>query len=106
MSKKDENTGFTCINCGAEVKAATNGSYRNHCPFCLCSLHVDETPGDRASECFGIMRPESMRYNTQKGWQILHRCEKCGFQRFNLTVSDGEQPDDSKKILGLMRGNG
>ena len=31
--------------------------HRNHCPNCLSSLHVDEEPGDRASDCGGIMEP-------------------------------------------------
>ena len=41
MSRKSENTGFICAYCGADAKPLTNGSYRNHCPLCLHSLHVD-----------------------------------------------------------------
>ncbi|WDF05905.1 RNHCP domain-containing protein [Shouchella hunanensis] len=35
-----------------------NGSYRNHCPFCLYSKHQDIIPGDRASTCGGLMEPQ------------------------------------------------
>ena len=52
---KNDN-GFICANCGFEVKPLGYTS-RNHCPKCLCSLHVDVNPGDRACECHGIMRP-------------------------------------------------
>ena len=43
---------FTCKVCGRLVVADAAGSaHRNHCPNCLSSLHVDEEPGDRASDC-------------------------------------------------------
>lgn len=49
---------FTCKNCGRVVVPEGAGStHRNHCPNCLCSLHVDEEPGDRASACGGLMEP-------------------------------------------------
>ena len=50
-SRRAENTGFACVHCSAPVPANTDGHYRNHCPHCLWSLHVDELPGDRASDC-------------------------------------------------------
>ena len=49
MSKKSENTAFSCLRCGLEVVPLSNGSYRNHCAECLYSKHVDVVPGDRAS---------------------------------------------------------
>lgn len=51
MDRKDENTGFVCEFCHAEVYPLVNGSYRNHCPRCLFSKHVDDSLGDRASHC-------------------------------------------------------
>lgn len=42
---------FVCKVCGRLMtpeKAETR--HRNHCSNCLCSLHVDDEPGDRASE--------------------------------------------------------
>lgn len=103
MNKKAQNSGFICGNCGREVLPLTNGSYRNHCPFCLYSLHIDNEPGDRASGCLGMMKPKSVVYNPQKGYQILHICEKCGFERRNMRAVDDRQPDDLEAILNLMR---
>jgi len=100
--KKQENDGFTCQNCGEKVAPQTNGSYRNHCPFCLYSLHIDINPGDRQSDCLGLMRPSAVDYNTQKGWQIRHICEKCGFARNNLVADSGEQPDDFELVLKII----
>ena len=56
-SRRAENTAFACVHCGSAVPANTDGHYRNHCPYCLWSLHVDELPGDRASECRQPMEP-------------------------------------------------
>ena len=94
MSRKSENTGFICEVCGREVLPVTNGSYRNHCPFCLSSKHVDVTPGDRASDCGGVLRPIGVDYKGNKGWMILHRCDKCGYQTQNKAATDTVQPDD------------
>ncbi|MHA1253793.1 MAG: RNHCP domain-containing protein [Candidatus Helarchaeota archaeon] len=52
FSRKIED--FTCINCG---KYVVGNGYTNHCPNCLYSLHVDINPGDRLSDCKGIMIP-------------------------------------------------
>jgi len=43
------NDAFVCAVCGFQVPPVTEGGYRNHCPRCLHSLHVDESPGDRAA---------------------------------------------------------
>ena len=96
--RKSENTGFVCACCGADVKPLTNGSYRNHCPFCLHSLHVDNLPGDRDNDCRGMMKPVGIRYNGKKGWQIVHRCQKCGTEKLNRTASD-----DIEAITYLMK---
>ena len=49
---------FTCKVCGRLVVSTGAGSsHRNHCPNCLSSLHVDIEPGDRESDCGGIMKP-------------------------------------------------
>jgi len=70
---------FVCEKCGTEVSGS---GYTNHCPECLWGKHVDINPGDRASECGGMMNP--IEVETRKGHQILiHKCEKCGFERKN-----------------------
>ena len=49
---------FICKVCGRPCVPEHAGSdHRNHCPNCLSSLHVDIEPGDRASDCGGIMEP-------------------------------------------------
>ena len=101
MARKDENTGFVCGNCGKQVMALTNGSYRNHCPFCLYSLHVDNKPGDRQSVCHGLMKPIGLTHKSKKGWQIVHRCCKCGHQQANKVAEDTIQPDDYNKLAML-----
>ena len=75
MSRKTENSAFICAHCHKAVLPLSNGSYRNHCPHCLYSLHMDEKPGDRASRCGGLMRPVGIVRHSKKGLQIIHRCE-------------------------------
>jgi len=104
VSKKTENTGFVCAHCGAEVEPLTNGSYRNHCPFCVYSLHLDDLPGDRNSICQGLMQPVGVRYNSRKGWQIVHRCQTCGVVKVNRAAVDTVQPDNQDTINRLMIG--
>jgi len=98
VSRKKENTGFICIYCGADVRPLTNGSYRNHCPHCLYSLHVDNLPGDRSNDCRGLMKPDGIRFNSKKGWQIVHRCQECGEVKTNRVA-----PDDIEIILTMMK---
>lgn len=102
MSKKTENQGFVCENCGQRVAPVSDGGYRNHCPECLYSLHVDILPGDRRCECHGLMEPKSVVYNSKKGYQIVHKCKKCGFKRANIINRNSIQPDNFELILKLM----
>jgi hypothetical protein len=38
---------FVCEHCGKAVEPLAKGSYRNHCPHCLWSKHVDDVgPGE------------------------------------------------------------
>ncbi len=72
FSRKIED--FTCINCG---KYVVGNGYTNHCPNCLYSLHVDINPGDRLSDCKGIMIPLRTEYSKDI-FIIYHKCLKCG----------------------------
>jgi rubrerythrin len=85
FKKNDE--GFICRHCGKTADPLGYTS-RNHCPYCLYSLHADENPGDRASECQGLMRPERAEPDAKKGYIIYHRCEVCGALRRNKAASD------------------
>ncbi len=70
MTRITENTGFICLHCYNTVHAVTNGSYRNHCPFCLFSRHVDHNPGDRLNTCHGLMRPIGLVYHPKSGGKL------------------------------------
>ena len=95
---------FICENCGYEVDKL-NYTARDHCPSCLYSKHVDIMPGDRASDCGGVMRPIRVEISSKKGYVIVHKCEKCGYESKNRTAHEAEiQPDDIKKIILLTKG--
>jgi hypothetical protein len=102
MGKKDRNQGFICAQCGRSVLPMTNGSYRNHCPFCLYSRHLDYLPGDRRCMCGGLMRPVGIAYRRNKGYQIIHQCSRCGVQNRNKVACDTIQPDNIDEIIKLM----
>lgn len=98
------NDGFRCLVCGEEVRPLRRGGYRNHCPACLWSRHVDEAPGDRAAPCGGPMEPIGVERTGGKGWIIAHRCTRCGAVRRNKTATDDpDQPDRWEAIVRLAR---
>ena len=86
---------FTCEHCNKQVEPLEHGTYRNHCPHCLWSKHVDqEGPGDRASDCGGLMRPVGQDHRSGKGWVIVHECELCKKRIVNTPA-----PDDDLSLL-------
>ena len=95
---------YICAHCGKEVEPLGYTS-RNHCPFCLCSLHVDINPGDRANECGGLMRPIRTEPDAKRGFIIIHKCEKCGEIRRNRAALDAKvQPDNRSLLIKLTAG--
>ena len=89
---KNDNA-FICKACGKQVPPLGYSS-RNHCPFCLASLHVDVNPGDRACECMGIMYPIGVEPSNKQGYIITHKCSTCGKVGRNKSADD-----DSKQLL-------
>ena len=84
--------GFVCGHCGRSVTPDALGTaHRNHCPWCLRSVHVDIRPGDRASNCGGIMDPVAISVRQDKEWTIIHRCKRCGILRENRTAGDDSE---------------
>lgn len=82
---------FTCENCNELVEPLETGSYRNHCPKCLYSKHVDdEGPGDRASACLGLMKPIGIDQRSNKGFMVIHECIVCGKTISNKVASDDD----------------
>ena len=94
-ASKSESEEFMCRNCRRMVSNASFGTMnRNHCPYCLHSLHVDIHTGDRLSACRGIMEPIAVSVRKSGEWEIIHRCRTCGRVRINRIAGD-----DSKKTL-------
>ncbi|MEG1742583.1 MAG: RNHCP domain-containing protein [Clostridia bacterium] len=93
---KKKDSGFVCANCKKTVLPLGYSS-RNHCPYCLCSLHLDNSPGDRACDCAGIMRPVAVTTDSRRGFIITHKCEQCGHIRNNRSQKD----DDTELLIKL-----
>lgn len=70
-------TEFICNNCGEKIQAMAIGD-RNHCPYCLYSLHTDIFPGDNAHECKGLMKPIGVERNDINELILFHSCNDCG----------------------------
>ncbi len=86
---KDKNEAFICKNCGRGVLPAESGtSFRNHCPECLWSMHVDLRPGDRMSVCRGMMEPIGVWVKHGDELALIHRCVKCGAIKSNRISGD------------------
>jgi len=97
------NEPFTCYRCGRQVPPLQGGC-RNHCPYCLHSQHVDINPGDRASDCGGLLVPIGVEHSGKKGWVILFRCERCGASRRNkAALGDPVAPDDFALLVALSQ---
>ena len=89
---------FTCKVCGREILPEGAGSdHRNHCPYCLSSVHVDNEPGDRVSECHGVMEPISVWVRKNGEWAVIHRCTVCGKMGSNRIAAD----DNPMKLMAL-----
>ncbi|PIP86801.1 hypothetical protein COV42_00635 [Candidatus Campbellbacteria bacterium CG11_big_fil_rev_8_21_14_0_20_44_21] len=86
---------FKCDNCELYIKG--NG-YTNHCPECFYSKHVDVNPGDRASNCGGLMK--AVDYGEERGGEYLvHQCLKCKRQKRNKI----SKRDDYNNLLNLVK---
>lgn len=83
-----------------------NGGYRNHCPECLWSRHLDISPGDRQSSCRALMRPVAVEQRGGKGLVIVHQCTGCGFSRPNRIADDLVQGDCVDALIALGQAGG
>jgi hypothetical protein len=80
---------FICRRCGRSVSPDAYGTrHRNHCSWCLWSVHVDETPGDRASVCGGLLEPIAVWVKRDGEWAIVHRCGMCSQLKTNRIAGD------------------
>ena len=89
---------FVCKNCGREVVPMGAGSdHRNHCPYCLHSVHLDNEPGDREADCGSIMEPIAAWVRNNGEWAIIHRCKWCGTLSSNRIAAD----DKPVKLMSM-----
>ena len=89
---------FKCQFCGRTVTPEGAGTrHRNHCPYCLCSKHLDIEPGDRSADCGGTMEPIAVWVRKGGEWAIIHRCRVCGALSSNRIAAD----DNQLKLLSL-----
>jgi len=88
-------SGFICVNCKKEVDPLGYTS-RNHCPYCLYSLHVDNNPGDRKNTCRGVLKPvlSELGKKNKNLFTITFICEKCKIKTKNKSAGD-----DNKNLL-------
>ena len=70
--EKNDNE-FICRVCGKLVPELKYSS-RDHCTKCLCSIHIDINPGDRANSCLGTLIPTDIETNNKKGYIIKYKC--------------------------------
>jgi hypothetical protein len=111
-----------CGNCGKTFNLELKGSkHRDHCPYCLCSVHIDIRPGDRDVWCgegeegssefkHAILRPIAINrniINPKKNMPyILYKCDKCGKEKVNVQAFDDNQdvvdtlPQQNFKVKG------
>lgn len=89
---------FTCRVCARTIVPQGAGSaHRNHCPNCLTSLHVDITPGDRQSDCGGIMDAIALWVRRNGESAVIHRCRRCGALSSNRVAAD----DNPMKLMSI-----
>lgn len=92
------NESFTCKVCGRLVVPNGAGSdHRNHCPYCLASMHLDIEPGDREADCGGAMEPVAVWVRKNGEWAIIHRCKICGALSSNRIAAD----DNPMKLMSI-----
>lgn len=92
------NESFTCKVCGRLVVPNGAGSdHRNHCPYCLTSMHLDIEPGDREADCGGAMEPVAVWVRKNGEWAIIHRCKICGALSSNRISAD----DNPMKLMSI-----
>lgn len=89
---------FTCKHCGRLVTPGEAGTeHRNHCPWCLHSVHLDIEPGDREADCGSLMEPVAVWVRKGGEWAIVHRCRRCGWLSSNRIVAD----DSPVKLMSI-----
>lgn len=110
--KSEKRNNFNCSNCKTFIgdNEYMGTKYRNHCPTCLYSKHVDlNNPGDRKALCRSKMKPIGLTFKKEgidrNGEEkigelmLIHRCcnEECGKISINRLAAD----DETQAIMNL-----
>ncbi|MEA3273374.1 MAG: RNHCP domain-containing protein [Patescibacteria group bacterium] len=103
---------FTCRYCRKEIATDKEAGIqnRNHCPYCLYSVHLDQKiSGDRKSVCGGKMKPLGLTFKKTKPSKyqgtnqgelmLIHQCCNCKKISINRIAGD----DNPKKILEIFQ---
>ena len=103
---------FICHHCKKEVITSKKSGVqnRNHCPYCLYSIHLDlKIPGDRKSVCGGEMKPLGLTFKKTKPEKykgsnrgelmLIHQCCNCGKLSINRIAGD----DNPQEILRVFQ---
>lgn len=91
-SRRHECADFTCMHCRRAVDSRSFGTrHRNHCPYCLWSRHLDESPGDRRCACRAKMQPVGIETKADGEWSIIHRCTGCSTLKANRIAGDDRE---------------
>ena len=88
---------FICENCNKHV-TKLNYTARDHCPYCLCSKHVDINPGDRLNACHGLLKPIDIE-KYKNTYKIIYKCTKCNEVHKNIMAND----DDMNMIIEVSK---
>ena len=78
---------FLCNVCGKKVDILEYTA-RDHCPYCLSSLHIDINPGDRACLCLGVLDAIGVEIGKKDTLKIIYKCRKCGMIKRNKMAID------------------
>ena len=94
------NDSFVCDTCEVKVLPAQS-TFRNHCPHCLTSKHVDQSvPGDRQSNCGGHMPTIQIEGNNPDKLDLVQQCLVCHNTMRNLVA-----PDDNRDAIYAVMSN-
>jgi len=92
VNRGEESGSFRCAACHTQVCLVNAGTeHRNHCPHCLCGMHLDRKPGDRAACCGGLMDPIAVWVRKGGEWALIHRCRECSHLNSNRIAADDNE---------------
>ena len=80
---------FRCGYCKLLVSTVAVGTrYRNHCPNCGYSRHVDLPYSHGTSDCRGLMKPIGLTFKKNGELSLVHYCLSCQVMDRNRLSGD------------------